>query len=370
MTVRAVALKTGETQQDYRLNLAGWLTPGATSMQSRSGVYYYGSSVADITTVSPMVASVAPFRAVVQGTSNALQGPYLVAVDTAEQVTFESGEGAVARTDQVVLQLEDNPWDVSGQTRGRVVIVKGQSSGAASALPPSTLRLWDVLVPAGASVGGGGFTLASVRTDQRRYLPTFGQDIPVINQADRDTLPLVNGLRVLRLDNGNREEYAGGFGWFVRGGSILDNVISPPRACIRRTTNQAAVTSTYTPVDFTATRYAVGGSWWSGGTPRRLIIPVSGVYSVGASLEFAANASGDRLIGIAKNAESGSDHIVRQVGKPTGFPTRLECSRDYPFVAGDYIALIAYQSSGGNLDLVGSAALDYTIEMWAHRIGA
>ena len=152
MTIRTLALASATTGlQDHRLALGAFLGPGASALKRRAGLYYYAGS-ADLVSASALQANVTPFVAVVDGTSNALQGQVIVVADANETLTFSAGEPGVVRTDRVVLQVRDNAFDGSGSTDARVIVVKGNTStGAANAVPASSILLWEVNVPIGAS---------------------------------------------------------------------------------------------------------------------------------------------------------------------------------------------------------------------------
>ena len=203
MTIRTLALASATTSvQDHRLALGAFMGPGPSALERRAGLYYYPGA-ADLVSASALQATVSPFVAVVDGTSNSLQGQVVVVVDASETLTFSAGEAAVARTDRVVLQVRDNTFDASGFTDARVVVVKGNTStGAANAVPASSILLWEVVVPIGAS----SITFSSARVDKRQWTAT-PMRIPVNSSTERDALPTIAGLEVLRLDTGNVEQY-------------------------------------------------------------------------------------------------------------------------------------------------------------------
>lgn len=206
MTIRTLGLDSGVTSlQDHRLALGAFMGPGASVLERRGGVYYYPGA-ADLVSAAALQATVSPFSAVVDGTSNSLQGQVVVVVDAAVTLTFSAGEAAVARTDRVVLQIRDTTYDASGSTDARVLIVKGNTStGAANSVPASSLLLWEVVVPIGAS----SITFTSARVDRRQWIAT-PMRIPVNSSTERDALPTIPGLEVTRLDTGAVEQYWSG----------------------------------------------------------------------------------------------------------------------------------------------------------------
>lgn len=209
MTVRVLAQKDGTTAEDHRLGMSVFMAgAGAAALDRRSGIVPYVGSC-DLTGVSPMVGRVSPFAAWVDGTSNSLQGGYPVVVDANTDLTFDNGEAGNSRIDRVVLQIRDNPYDSSGSQDGRVVIVKGQAGGAANAIPASSLLLWEVTVPTGATIGGGGFTMSSARSDKRTYASALGGLIDVATSTERDLMTPYEGLHVWRRDGKARQVYTG-----------------------------------------------------------------------------------------------------------------------------------------------------------------
>lgn len=213
MTIRTLALASGVTSiQDHRLALGAFMAPGASVLDRRQGMYYYPGS-ADLVGVSALQATVSPFTAVADGTSNSLQGQYLVVADANVTLTFSGGEPSVARVDRVILQIRDTAFDSSGSTDARVLILKGNTTtGAATTLPASSLLLWEVTVPIGAS----SITFTTARADKRQWMATPLR-IPVNSQTERDALPAIPGLEVTRLDSGNVEQYWSG-AWRLSGG--------------------------------------------------------------------------------------------------------------------------------------------------------
>ncbi|MEV4179948.1 hypothetical protein AB0J28_00695 [Streptosporangium canum] len=261
MTIRTLALASATTSlQDHRLTLGAFMAPGASALERRSGISYYPGA-ADLVSASALQANVTPFIAIVDGTSNALQGQILVVIDANELLTFSAGEAAVSRTDRVVLQVRDNSFDASGSTDARVVVVKGNTStGAANAVPASSLLLWEVTVPIGAS----SITFSSARTDRRVWAGTMLR-IPVNSQAERNALPAVPGLEVTRLDTGNVEQYWSG-AWRTMGPAA-----APTRILVNNQSERDALAATS---GLEVTRLDTGNveQYWSGSW--RVLAPV------------------------------------------------------------------------------------------------
>lgn len=93
----------------------------------------------------------------------------------------------------------------------------------------------------------------------------------------------------------------------------------------------------------------------------RLTCRVAGSYLIGGSIEFAANATGFRAVGIRLNgstsiAESGHNAPIAT------FPLRVSLSSAYRLAVGDYVDMAVYQNSGGSLNV--NASGNFSPEFW------
>jgi hypothetical protein len=163
---------TGLTRAAIRLSTV-LMTPTG-SLTVRSGVVPGGTPL--LLTGSVMTGSIAPGRAVVQGTS--AQGAYPVAVDAATAITVANGHASLGRIDTVFLVVLDTDYDSSGSRQASIVYTQGTASASptaptAPASGTAYLRLWDILVPAGAS-SGSPINWGTALTDQRVYSVAVG----------------------------------------------------------------------------------------------------------------------------------------------------------------------------------------------------
>jgi hypothetical protein len=234
MTVHALALPTSsddgtstDTAEVFRLSLGALVASGSTAMEARSGLFPT-TGAALLTTGSAMAANIAPFTAWVDGSSGAGQGGYLVTSTASEPITFADGETSVARVDRVVCQIQHDTYDASGQRRARVVYLKGQTSGVASAVPASSLLLWEMTVPAGTSSGSGGLNFANA-VDKRVWTVARGGQLPVASQAERDAISAPHtGMAIWRTDYAWHEAYDG-TAWRVQGLALLPTLANATR---------------------------------------------------------------------------------------------------------------------------------------------
>lgn len=99
----------------------------------------------------------------------------------------------------------------------------------------------------------------------------------------------------------------------------------------------------------------------------RITIVTPGVYLVGASVDFAANATGVRLVVLHRFASGGGgDTAIASVdGVTIGTVDDHSMSlvTAYAMAAGDYFTLQVWQNSGGALNVPASSA--YSPEFWA-----
>lgn len=134
---------------------------------------------------------------------------------------------------------------------------------------------------------------------------------------------------------------------------------------LRRTTSQSIATLTESPISFNGEDFDTDGYHSLVTNPTRLTIPVGGggYYLVNAGCSYTANVTGARQTTIYKNGLASGPRIAfnSRAGSTAGFPARVQISTGVvALVAGDYLELVAYQESGGALNVEGSATLGLT----------
>ncbi|MDX2559969.1 hypothetical protein PV371_09935 [Streptomyces sp. TX20-6-3] len=176
--------ETGQTREDTRLTQTG-VTTLTNPVQVRSGVlpgsyeglyrlagfWTYGSSA--------MTATVSEGRGVIQGEIS--QGVYPVTLPTSETITFAPGDAQYGRIDLLVVKVYDNLYDSSNRNEAKIEIIQGVpgQTPQAPAVPPRSLPLYEVTVPAGVSAGNGGIPWASALKDLRTPVVSLGGILPV-----------------------------------------------------------------------------------------------------------------------------------------------------------------------------------------------
>lgn len=175
--------ETGQTREDTRLTQTG-ATTMLNPVQVRSGILpgsytgQYRLSGFWMTNASAMAATVSEGRAVIQGEIS--QGVYPVTLPTSETVTFAPGNPQYGRVDLVVLRIYDRLYE--GQRNEAVIeVIEGvpEQTPKAMPVPPRSLPLYEVTVPAGVSAGNGGIPWATALKDLRTPVVAVGGIMPV-----------------------------------------------------------------------------------------------------------------------------------------------------------------------------------------------
>jgi D-serine deaminase-like pyridoxal phosphate-dependent protein len=90
----------------------------------------------------------------------------------------------------------------------------------------------------------------------------------------------------------------------------------------------------------------------------RITIRTAGTYEVGGAVRFSANATGARQVAVRLN---GTTFLVKNQQSPLA-SSATDCATPvipYVFSVGDYIELVATQSSGGNLATVAAPEVTF-----------
>ncbi|MGW4199810.1 hypothetical protein [Streptomyces sp. NPDC004726] len=186
--------ETGQTREDTRLTQIGATTPQNT-LESRSGILpgsYDGlARLAGfwLEGTAPMTANLHGGRAVIQGQAG--QGVYPVALTATQSLVFADGDAQGERIDLVVVKIYDNLYDGSTRHEAVAEIVRGVAgpSPTPPAVPPLSLPLYQVRVPANASAGTGGITWNTQVTDLRTPVVAIGGILPVHGDSRPGSFP-------------------------------------------------------------------------------------------------------------------------------------------------------------------------------------
>ena len=99
----------------------------------------------------------------------------------------------------------------------------------------------------------------------------------------------------------------------------------------------------------------------------RLTCQTAGVYSITASVEFAANATGIRSVGLRLNGTTFLS-LQRSPSAGASVTALLSVATMYALAATDYVEVIVSQDSGGALNVL--AGGNYSPEFQMSRLGA
>lgn len=96
----------------------------------------------------------------------------------------------------------------------------------------------------------------------------------------------------------------------------------------------------------------------------RLTINTGGKYLIGGAVTFTANATGQRQLGIRDGGAT--FRVVTTEQGLDAVQVRLSVVTLYDMAANDYVELMAWQDSGGNLDIL--AQTTFSPEFWCWRL--
>lgn len=138
-----------------------------------------------------------------------------------------------------------------------------------------------------------------------------------------------------------------------------------PHARVRNSANISHTsTGNYQALTFDSERVDVGAMHDTGSNTGRLTVPSGGggFYAIGGQIEFASNSTGRRGIQIRLN---GTTVIARHESGNLGANDHaITVATVYQLAAADYVELMGYQASGGNLNMLATSA--YSPEFYAH----
>ncbi|MGW2485181.1 hypothetical protein ACWCWQ_35730 [Streptomyces sp. NPDC001571] len=326
MTVRSAWLLTapgGQTREDTRVTPLGTMVPEG-ELLSRDGVIAGGAPL-KATGAAAMSVQIGIGRALVQGTL--AQGAYPVAVTSPETLTVPDGHAQYARIDSVALRIYDGLYDTSGQTLARLEVVKGPEAATAAPppLPPGTLRLWDITVPAGTSAGTGGINWSTALTDRRRYTAAYGGITPP--GGPQSTPGAYAGQY---RDNGRILERWDGSAW--------RDATERHYVSVYKSAKYNLTAKTYTTVQWDGPDAVTDAGMWSSNQSSRLVAPVAGLYTVfahqvwpngatNAHCKVLTNGTGDVQVSYVANSSGGQ-----------GFAA----ARSFVLRAGDFVEMAIY----------------------------
>lgn len=147
---------------------------------------------------------------------------------------------------------------------------------------------------------------------------------------------------------------------------ILSDDISflarPPRCRVYNSADISHTTSgAEQAVTFNSERFDTDTMHSTSVNTSRLTFTTAGTYLIGATVEFASNATGHRALSLRVG---GSTYVAAvKIPAISGATSQVTVMTAYAFTAGQYVELMAFQDSGGPLNLLGVG--NFTPEFWA-----
>lgn len=406
MAIKVLALASGVTGlTDHRI-LNGSLLTSDGQLAVRGGILP-GLTSGNLSTVSAMVARVAPVKVVIPNSISAALGPYLLVSDANVDITFDAGEASVSRVDRIIARSYDNTNDGSGQTTGSIYYLKGQASGLATALPNNSVLLYEMTIPAGASAGGGGVNFSNA-VDKRVYTTAQGGIIPVASATDMTAISnpyegmgiYRTDLDVLYIHDGTNFKPRGQVS--VASSGSLSNVTNPYDGLIatardadaiwlydgstwrfiadKYTTQAPLVGLTNTTIQSVANNGAVltwdnenagaaatdpEGFHSTSSNTSRITPTIAGWYRFSGTIHWSANATGRRGTGVRYNGSTIFYGMIIPASSVGTTSTMVSISL---FANGttDYFELFGYQDSGGSLNTADTTSTNFQAAMFRH----
>jgi hypothetical protein len=355
------AAKYSLPAEDHRLNQAGLLigdpTTAGRPLQVRPGVLVGPFSPGAVAVTTGGV-NVNPFHAVVQGTVNGTQGPYLLTSDAVEFRAVTAASASEFRRGYVLVHVYDQVSGIDVQDNWDVEVVYGPNAATAGAatLPSRTAN--SVILKEFAVSNTGVITLVAASGE---FTGPRGGILPVL--ADGANVPGHDGAAG-SFDGHYRDHPTYGLqrwtaaaGWQVVG-------LGPgrPQFTGYATGGQSIAGSAWVDVALDAeTVDTHNGHVLTAGSNFSYFVQVPGWYRLQGGVAFAVNATGFRGVRIMGHPNGGADTNVG--GSATMLPTQPYLAACQPtpvrrVLAGvnDSFRLQAYQNGAAGLALANSAA--------------
>lgn len=132
--------------------------------------------------------------------------------------------------------------------------------------------------------------------------------------------------------------------------ATADFLTNPPRFKGYATSAQALGTgTTFVPISLDSEEYDTDAGHSTVTNTSRYVVQVAGTYDITAILAFAVNGTGNRSVGITVNGLSPRGSVAQLPSLPTNsWCCGITCTT--ALAVGDYVEMIGWQTSGGNLN--------------------
>jgi hypothetical protein len=138
-----------------------------------------------------------------------------------------------------------------------------------------------------------------------------------------------------------------------------------PSCRVYHSTNQSIPTATFTPLAFDSERFDTDNIHDNATNNTRLTCKTAGKYLIIANVRWGLNANNQRDLRLRLN---GTTYIADALLKVSAAePILLNVSTIYDLAVNDYVEAVAYQDSGGALDIISTA--NYSPEFMMVKVG-
>ena len=124
----------------------------------------------------------------------------------------------------------------------------------------------------------------------------------------------------------------------------------PPSARVRHSVDQAIMDSTDTALTFDTEDFDTD-TIHDGANPTRLTAVTVGKYVIYGQVHWEGNTSKQRAIFIRLNGTTAISRVQSQATSDAVDPNRQMVATEFDLAVGDFVELIARQTSGGSLDV-------------------
>lgn len=355
----------------------------ANAMAARQG--FLSGHVPVVTNPSGMDVTIGAGAALIKNTFTTSGGDYKAVNDGNVTVTLAASSPTLNRYDLVGWQIKDNFYDASGLNTVIPTVVQGANMAGTPVDPAYPASF----IPATRAVVNATVTSPTLQSLVGRTVADGGV-LPIGSVSERNaiTSPWV-GLTILRTDR-QWEEWYTGSGWHVDGLAVCASVADRDGASgvttpytgqlaytidtntnwqrqsgvwvpfypagvncnVRQISAQTIATSGFTALTFTGAGEDFDARLLHDPStnPSRFTAPVALKLQLTGGIGWASNGTGVRGAMWAKNGTpiDGSQVLFNAItGLATPHPVRTV---NVNMAVGDYVELLGFQSSGGNLD--------------------
>jgi hypothetical protein len=142
----------------------------------------------------------------------------------------------------------------------------------------------------------------------------------------------------------------------------LNFLFTPPAARVNNTGDQSIPNNTATTLTFNNSHYDLS-AMFNGSSALSCLTGLGGNYTIGACAQWAGNATGSRQLYLRLNGSVVLAMVEQDPGSTS--PLVQQVGTQYVLAAGDYLEVVAFQNSGGGLNV--TAVGNYSPEFWMAR---